>query len=174
MNKHYFKAGTKEFERIFQIMDISFPDNEMRTREKQYELMTTDEHYNIYCFGEDSEVYGFIVVWDLGECIFIENFATTISMRGKGLGGELLDFIVDKYKKDVILEVEPPTGEIERRRIGFYERHGFIYNDFDYLMPPIRKGDSPLPLKIMSYNKSFDEAQFASYKKLIYNIVYGC
>lgn len=170
----YFKATELEFERIFEIMDFSFPDNEMRTREKQYQLMTTNDRYSIICFGNDSDVLGFIVVWELENFIFIENFATTQSMRGQGFGGNLLDFIIESYKdkKDIILEVEPPVDEMTRRRIGFYERHGFILNHFDYLMPPLRQGDDFLPLKIMCYQKSFTKQSFEEYKEQIYKIVY--
>ncbi|MEG0691896.1 MAG: GNAT family N-acetyltransferase [Oscillospiraceae bacterium] len=173
MQRLYFRADESEFERIFEIMDISFPDNEMRTKEKQYELFTTNKHYNIFCIGDETEgILGFIVVWDLDELIFIENFATDENARGQGLGGELLNFVINKYQKDVILEVEPPEDEMKRRRVGFYQRHDFIYNEFDYLMPPLRNGDEFLPLKIMSYQRTFTSESFESYKKLIYKIVY--
>ncbi len=173
MQRLYFHATELEFERIFEIMDASFPDCEMRTKEKQYELFTTNKHYNIECVGNDNnKVLGFMIVWDLGEFIFIENFATDESVRGQGFGGDLLDFVIEKYQKDVILEVELPNDEMQIRRIGFYERHGFIYNDFYYLMPPLHVGDDFLPLKIMSYQKTFNVKSFEPYKELIYKIAY--
>lgn len=173
MQRLYFRATESDFERIFEIMDSSFPDNEMRTKEKLYEFFTTNEHYNIYCFGDDANgVLGFILVWDLNDFIFIENFATDESVRGQGLGGELLDFVIEKYQKDVILEVELPDDEMKCRRIGFYKRHGFILNEFDYLMPPLREGDDFFPLKIMSYQKTYTKEAFEKYKELIYTIAY--
>ncbi|MFZ2538715.1 MAG: GNAT family N-acetyltransferase [Oscillospiraceae bacterium] len=173
MQRLYFRATELDFQRIFEIMDASFPNNEMRTKENQYELFTTNRHYHIECLGNDNdEVLGFMIVWDLGEFIFIENFATDESVRGQGLGGDLLDFVVEKYQKDVILEVELPQDEMKSRRIGFYQRHDFIYNEFDYLMPPLRVGDEFLPLKIMSHKKEFSAKTFQPYQALIYKIAY--
>lgn len=181
MNKkrEFFRAENKDFDRIYEIMDSSFPDNEMRTKEKFYNMFTQNEHYNVFCIGNKqnkqnnaNDVIGFIVVWDLKDFIFLENFAIDKSVRGQGLGGDLLNYIIDLYKKDVILEVELPESDITRRRIKFYERHNFIYNDFDYLMPPLKEGDDFLPLKIMSYKKSFTKNSFENYKELIYNIAY--
>lgn len=172
----YFTATEADFEQIFKIMDESFPDNEMRTKEKLYQLITTNDRCNIICFGgcdDDSGISGFLVVWELDEFVFIENFATTQAMRGQGLGGALLDFIVANYKKDIVLEVELPVNDITSRRIGFYQRHDFILSDFDYLMPPLREGDDFLPLKIMSYKKTFTKESFEAYKEQIYNIVYN-
>lgn len=37
--------------------------------------------------------------------------------------------------KPVLLEVEPPLGEMEQRRIGFYERLGFHLNPYAYVQP---------------------------------------
>ena len=173
MQHQYFRATPSDFERIFEIMDASFPDNEMRTKEKQFELFTTNNYYNIFCIGNDtSRILGFIIVWLFDEFIFIENFATDETARGAGLGGDLLDFVIHKFNKDVILEVEPPQDDLKRRRIGFYKRHDFIYHEFEYLMPPLHEGDEFLPLQIMTYKKEFTSEAFEYYKDFIYRIVY--
>ena len=33
-------------------------------------------------------------------------------------------------------EIDPPTGDISRRRKGFYERGGFVENPYPHIRPP--------------------------------------
>ena len=72
----------------------------------------------------------------------------------------------------MVLEVEVPEDEMTRRRIGFYERHGLVYNDYPYLQPPMRKGQEMLPLRFMTKPSAVDEKTYERYKKQIYRIVY--
>jgi hypothetical protein len=56
--------------------------------------------------------------------------------------------------KPVALEVELPTDALTRRRVGFYERNGFVlHGDFEYLQPPYKPGDDELPLKLMTHGE---------------------
>lgn len=173
MSFEFFRATENEFQKIFEITDKSFPDEEMRPYEKAKDLFFNNKNYVIHGIKDESgEVLAFINVWELGDFIFFENFAVEPKARNKGVGGLLLEEVLKTYQKDAILEVEPPETEITQRRVEFYKRHGFIYNDFHYLMPPLREGDDFLPLKIMSYKKAFTEESFKKYKEKIYKIVY--
>jgi hypothetical protein len=75
--------------------------------------------------------------------------------------------------KPVFLEVEPPSTEIARRRINFYERIGFHLNKFDYLQPALQGGQKPLLLKNMTYPNPLEEVFFDYCKKIIFENVYG-
>lgn len=173
MKYNYITATKNEFDRIFEIMDSSFPDSEMRTYEDQYRVFTQNPYYHAECLAdENGRIMAFMVVWDLGEFIFLENFAVDEAMRGQGLGSVLIEHVIEKYGKDVILEVEPPVDDYTRNRVHFYEKNGFIYNEFDYAMPPLHEGDDYLPLKIMSYKKRFTRDGFENYKEKIYKIAY--
>ena len=72
----------------------------------------------------------------------------------------------------MVLEVEVPEDALTRRRIGFYERHGLVYNEYPYLQPPLRKGNALLPLRFMTKPGAIDEKTYERYKRLIYRIVY--
>lgn len=173
MNFEFFKATDAEFEAVFEIMDSSFPDTEMRPYEKARDLFFNNKYYAVHGLkNESGKVIAFINVWDLGDFIFFENFAVDPSSRNHGVGGTLLEQVLALYNKDAVLEVEPPKDELTKRRVGFYQRHGFIYNEFPYLMPPLRERDDFLPLQIMSYKRSFTEESFSEYKDKIYKIVY--
>lgn len=175
MAYHIFKAQEGDFDRFYDLMEQSFPPNEMRTRAKNSELFSSKENYSVYCLGEEGHserLMAFIIVWELSPFIFIENFAVDTAVRGKGFGGMLLDWVIEKYQKPVILEVEPPVDLMTRRRVGFYESHGFHLCTADYLMPPLREGDKFLPLKLMSHPNAIPDQGAEPIRKLLYKEVY--
>ena len=71
-----------------------------------------------------------------------------------------------------LLEVELPEDALTRRRIGFYERHGLVFNSYPYLQPPMRKGQGVLPLRLMTKPAAIDAKTYQRYKKRIHSIVY--
>ena len=77
----------------------------------------------------------------------------TESCRGLGLGSKMLKETAKLFEKPLCLEVEPPTTDIARRRIRFYERNGMCFNDYEYVQPPLSEGQNSLPLKIMTSGK---------------------
>lgn len=175
MSYHIFPAKDTDFERVYTMMEDAFPPNEMRTKEKQMELFTTRKNYHVICLGNErknEEVFAFIIVWDITGYIFIENFAVDSSVRGKGFGGLLLDWVVEEFKKPVLLEVEPPVDTMTKRRVGFYQGHNFHLCDEDYLMPPLREGDKFFPLKLMRTPNAITKEEFRPIQKLIYREVY--
>ena len=72
-----------------------------------------------------------------------------------------------------VLEVELPETDLARRRIGFYRRHGFAWNDYPYMQPALRPTESPIPLRLMTRNAPLPEEEFHRRKKEIYKTVYG-
>lgn len=169
----YFRAENKDFDLVYDIMRVSFPESELRDYDEMRALFDNSNHFNIYCLGHHQNICAAIVVWQFDDFIFIENFASANEYRGKGLGGALLDIVLKRQQKLAILEVEPPIDLIQQRRIKFYQRHGLLLNDFDYLMPPLHDGDKPLPLKIMSYPALIPQERFAPFKAEIYKTVYN-
>ena len=75
-------------------------------------------------------------------------------------------------KKLICLEVELPEDELTKRRIGFYERNGFVFNEYPYMQPPISKGKSSVPLRIMTYGTAIPEETFEKMKQVLYRRVY--
>ena len=65
-----------------------------------------------------------------------------------------------------------PEDALTRRRIGFYERHGLVFNSYPYLQPPMRKGQGVLPLRLMTKPAAIDAKTYQRYKKRIHSIVY--
>ena len=97
--------------------------------------------------------WAFRAVCEFDAFLFVEHFAVRKSCRNGGLGAVLLTQLTAQSRKPVILEVELPTGELEARRIAFYERNGFVMNPFEYMQPAMGEDRHAIPLRIMSYPK---------------------
>ena len=86
--------------------------------------------------------------------------------------------VIDKFKeiagnKPIILEVEVPLDEMSKRRIGFYERLGFILrNDIFYFQPPYEEGMNGLELKLM-HTGNLEKSLLEKYSEEIKKVVYG-
>ncbi|MDO4481770.1 MAG: GNAT family N-acetyltransferase [Bacillota bacterium] len=166
------RLGREDFDDIFKIMDDSFPEDEYRPYEGQKALFCRTE-YSVYGAVEESETAGFISVWEFEEFAYIEHFAVDSRFRNGGRGKEMLQELLRNIDKPFVLEVEPPETEITERRIGFYNRNGFAFNDYDYIQLPMWEGRNPVPLKIMSYPEALSQTDFEKVRDTIYREVFG-
>ena len=149
-------------------MQASFSDDEYRPYDEQLALFEEPE-YRIYYMPA-----GFLAVWEFESFIYIEHFAVDPALRNSGTGSAMLQELVKQYQKPICLEVELPEDELTRRRIGFYERNGFVFNEYPYIQPPISKGKSPVPLRIMTYKSEITREEFQKMKEILYRRVYKC
>ena len=72
----------------------------------------------------------------------------------------------------VVLEAEHPDNPLAQRRIGFYQRHGFTANAFEYLQPPYHASDGFLPMLLLSRNL-LNDREYEEIKVVLYKKVYG-
>ena len=166
------KSGLSDFEEIFGIMEQSFPTDERRKKEEQKALFSTEE-YKVFTRRRDGRIIAFIAVWDFEDFLYVEHFAVSEKMRGGGIGAEMLKEIIHGFKKPICLEVEPPVTDTAIRRIAFYERNGMFLNNYDYIQPPLSKGQNSLPLLIMTSGGKIDRERFEGIKDTLYKKVYN-
>ena len=162
------RINETNFPEIYRIMQASFSDDEYRPYDEQLALFEEPE-YRIYYMPA-----GFLAVWEFESFIYIEHFAVDPALRNSGTGSAMLQELVKQYQKPICLEVELPEDELTRRRIGFYERNGFVFNEYPYIQPPISKGKSPVPLRIMTYGRAITQDTFEEMKRVLYQRVYKC
>ena len=162
------RINETDFPEIYRIMQASFSDDEYRPYDEQLALFEEPE-YRIYYMPA-----GFLAVWEFESFIYIEHFAVDPALRNSGTGSAMLQELVKQYQKPICLEVELPEDELTRRRIGFYERNGFVFNEYPYIQPPISKGKSPVPLRIMTYGSAITQDTFEEMKRVLYQRVYKC
>lgn len=161
------------FDRVYAIMKASFPNIERRTYDGQKALLR-DPHYRVLTETDDGgSILAFLAAWEFPAFRFVEHIAVDPGTRGGGVGGRLMTAFLAQSPKPVVLEVEPPATGLQRRRVGFYERLGFLLNDYAYSQPPLQEGQPDLPLKLMSYPRLLTEAEFETCRETLYMRVYG-
>lgn len=162
----------EQFESFYQLMKDSFPSDEYRPYQTQRALLS-HPHYQIYVYKKDQELAAFFAAWEGPDFIFLEHFAVKASLRDGGLGSKLLQAFLKQQAKPIVLEIEPPEGEIEKRRVSFYERNGFRLSQRGYVQPALAKGKNPVSLVLMSYPKPLNEQAYQSFKNWVFKHVYS-
>ena len=147
------KLDRSDFEEVYRIMEQSFPADERRKKEGQQKLLE-EEKYELLGVRNEGVLLAFLAVWEFAEFVFIEHFAVS-EKAGK-----------------VVLEVELPEDSLKKRRIGFYERHGFTFNEYPYIQPPMGEDRHEIPLRIMSAPEPLSEDEFQSVRTELYESVY--
>lgn len=162
------------FEECYAIYEDAFPPCERRQKEEQKKILE-NPRYRVRIQEEKGAVAAFAGYWKLPGCLFLEHLATAPLYRGRGCGGRLVKECLAETELPVFLEIEPVTGDdpASERRAAFYERLGFCTNSFPYMQLPLKDGDEPIPLWIMSHGGPVSSKRFEPYKKEIYSLVYG-
>lgn len=151
----------------------SFPEDERRETTEWIRLSYTEPEFFNNVIISDGAIAGFISYWNFGEFVYVEHFAVDSAIRGKGIGGQAIDKLCEKAGKTVVLEVELPCDEISRKRIAFYERHGFSLCDRKYVQPPYDSSKKCLEMKLMWRGKKDINDDFNHIVERIYNKVYN-
>lgn len=101
---------------------------------------------------------GFITLWELGECVYVEHFAIAPQARSGGIGAKALQRVIGAVSRPIVLEVElPDAGPDARRRIAFYERNSLTpFPEWNYIQPPYSPGLPEVPLMLMSTDPQLD------------------
>lgn len=160
------------FNEIFAIMEASFPVSEIRTYSGQRALLANPNYHLFAEKDEEGRTLAFLAAWEFPELRFVEHIAVNPEVRSGGIGKKLMNSYIGRSDKPVLLEVEPPDGELEQRRIGFYERLGFYLNPYNYVQPPLRTGQAELPLRIMTHPEPVSSKQFQRFREILYTEVY--
>ena len=104
---------------------------------------------------------------------YVEHFAIDPAARNGGIGAEAMKQFLVFCGTPVVLEVEMPTDEMSKRRIGFYERLGFKLDNQVYHQPPYREGGEWLEMRLMTYGDVDLEHSFELVKNCLHKNVYG-
>ncbi len=160
------------FGEVWRLLEQSFPSNE-RWDYAGFLGEYANPEFNslIYC---PDKLGGVLNYWDFGEFIYVEHFAVSPELRGQGTGAALMEELRRRAGgRPLALEAEPPEDSpIAARRIGFYNRIGFVQNPYEYIQPAMGENEQPLPLVIMSSPEIFTEDEFTRVREKMYEKVY--
>ncbi len=161
----------EEFDAAYTILQASFPPEEYRPYAAQRALLERSDYRLLLHREEDGRPVALCAVYDIDGWCFLEHLAVTPAARCQGLGARSLHEL-SRHSAPICLEVELPTHELARRRIGFYQRCGFVYNEYPYVQPPMAEGLPPVPLRIMTYGRAITKTEFIALRDLLYHTVY--
>lgn len=176
MNIHYTRISeTNCFSDSLRDLYVeSFPLDERRSWHDIILLASNiNSPYSFYSITLDNgSLAGMVSLWNLGEALYVEHLAISPSLRNMGIGSKVIDFVIAQAGTlPTLLEVEPAEiGELQRRRINFYNRHGFHpYSDYEYTQPPYTPDGNDVKLMLMSTKPINPDRA----KQLLYQIVYN-
>lgn len=151
----------------------SFPSDERRDLKKWADISKNEpDFFNCVVLDKNAPV-GLLTYWTMPKFAYVEHLAVDPSLRGNGIGAQIVRTFCQDIKQPVVLEVERPDNEIARRRIAFYQRCGFRLWLNDYMQPPYREGDELLPLYLMAYGNLSEEIHYIPVRNEIYKRVYN-
>ncbi len=166
-------AGSEHFRDLWELYESAFPPDERRDPERQNALFKRPEYAMLAALDEKNVLVGLLSLWEFEGFVFLEHLAVGGHLRGRGVGTEIISTYMSSCRKNVVLEVERPETEIQKKRIAFFERLGFKRNTHGYIQPSYGPGKKPVHMLLMSYPGTISEKEFPMLRKDIHAVVYG-
>lgn len=157
---------------VQQVLKQCFPFEEYRDFEEFKDVIRHKKEFICNIVMKDEDPIGIFNYWNLPHFIFIEHFAILPENRDKSLGLQTMNLFLEQAQLPIILEVEPPETEIQKRRIAFYERLGFHLWTSEYVQPPYRSDFEGIPMQLMCYGKLSEIKKYKHVRTQIYKSVY--
>ena len=126
----------------------AFPKEERREWNELLSMIGTVPEMRLQVIVDGKEEIGFIISWVLNDWCFIEHFALSEKLRGRGYGEIVMKDFMSQYK--VLLEIEPPDTKDAIRRLNFYEKIGMFRLHFPYQQPSYREAGVFYKMLLMS------------------------
>ena len=127
---------------IKQLYEMAFPKEEQIPWDELVRLIG-EMHLDFTAYYDGEEFIGFTIVYPRPSFNWYWYFAVKEELRGKGLGQQILNQLIKKYKgQSCVLDMESPRQECANkeqrlRRQAFYLRNGFrdtnVYRCWDDL-----------------------------------------
>ena len=157
------------------LMKDAFPPEERRPLAEQRDYADHNPLFRPHVVLDNGKFAGLLNFWQLDGFLYAEHLATLPALRGGGLGKRIMEqFIQLAGQLPIVLEVEPPTDDLKRRRIGFYQRCGFTLWERTYTQPPYSPALPAIPLRLMVHGQLDETRDFTHICHEIYHHVYGC
>lgn len=164
-------AADPAFERAMELYAQSFPLHEQRMPDSQRAILSCPSyHFDVIFDG--AAFVGDILYWRADGFAYVEHFCINQALRGQGYGQRALHALCAQGGV-VILEIDPPTDDVAVRRQSFYERCGFVKNEYAHIHPPYRAGNSGHKLVIMSWPRAITRQEYDRFNSYLKASVMG-
>lgn len=139
------------YKQVESLLITAFPETERRDLDLQRQYADGNQNFKVYAVYEADVFVGFFTLWTFQSFSYVEHLAVSPSLRNKGYGTRILQYIKEIVKTPLLLEIEIPFDMQQKARQLFYEKNGFQKLDLPYFQPPYRSGDACLPMHLMMY-----------------------
>jgi ribosomal protein S18 acetylase RimI-like enzyme len=150
------------------LYESAFPPDERRHFGELLRTATCKPAFHADIYRKGDEPSGFIFYWTFPDFIYVEHFAVAEQFRNRGCGKRILEELFRKTNLPVVLEVEKPEDDTQRRRIRFYEKMGFETSEIPYLQPAYGPGKKPVEMLLMYRGEMCPEKCAEEIKKEVY------
>lgn len=140
----------------------SFPIFEQRTVPQQAAAFQ-HKAYKLSAFTENNLFIGFIAYWEFDTYLYVEHFAISSELRGKGYGSKLLSRFIQSTDKIVLLEIDPITDSQSEARLRFYQKCGFYKNEYCHKHPAYRDEYQPHSLIVLTTQREISEDEYRQF-----------
>ena len=146
----------EDYPSFLKLYNESFPPDERRELKDEEHLANFIKmkggKFNAFAAKDGDLFLAFLSYWRFEGYTYIEHFAVVPEHRGKRIGALMLNHLFKEVSPNVLIEVEKPEGEEQKRRIKFYERNGFrVREEFDYTQPAYSSDKSPVEMLLMTH-----------------------
>jgi Acetyltransferases len=161
------------FSALYNLYTLSFPENERRSWSGMEFEISFEKRFCPNALMKDTGFVGFFNYWTFEHFCYIEHFAVSPTLRGKGIGTEAMNIFKSQTQLPIVFEVEMPLDPAAVRRIEFYERLGYSVVSHAYAQPPYEDMENFfIPMQLMCDDKHFAETHFEKIKSTLYRNVY--
>lgn len=147
----------------------AFPPSERRPESQLFD--ERPRGLRLLTLYDGKALIGMLTTWRLSKVLFVEHFLTLEGYRNKGYGRQALERLRAEAGCPLVLECELPTDDLSTRRLGFYQRLGFVHQERPYYQPPYLAGAEPVPMYLMA-TECFDSETIEALVSELYAQVY--
>lgn len=158
ISRHITATDSPHFSAVDALYARAFPWHEQREPAARQQALC-DPHYALEAWFDGDVFIGLSGCWQFAGYCYIEHLAIDATLRSRGYGKRLLADIL-KRAPLTILEIDPLTTEIARRRLRFYETMGFHANRWPHCHPTYHAGLADHELLVLSYPQAIDAGQY--------------
>ncbi len=154
---------------FYNLYQVSFPLDERRSEQDLISMFDSPKFHPCIITLQNQFV-GLFNYWDFEIFSYIEHFAVSPELRGRGIGKSIIHEFSES--NTIILECEHPIDEISMRRLTFYESLGFQPFPYAYTQPPYSSEKNPLEMLLLTNSSQKDQSTFNKISSIIAISVY--
>lgn len=146
------------FAQVDALYESAFPLHEKRSHTAKIRALN-HANYQLQAWFDDGLFVGMIGMWHFDDYSYIEHLAVNDSLRGQGYGKRMLNQFLQQSSLTV-LEIDPLTTEIARKRLRFYQSLGFLVNHYPHTHPTYHEHLADHELIVLSYPRQIEPQQY--------------